>query len=550
MSERLRLGLAQLNFCVGDIDGNTQKIVDVITDARDKLAFDLLAFPELAITGYPPEDLLFRPGLHRRVEHAIERIRDATRGITVVVGHPEHQQDKLFNSCSVLSDQNLIACYRKRELPNYAVFDEKRYFSPGTETCVVNIDGFNISISICEDIWEPDTAVGARSAGADFILNINASPYRIEKRTARLSALRSAVAASKLPIAYVNLVGGQDELVFDGGSLVIDGEGHVVVKVEEFEESVTEVEIERSQGTLKFTGVNIQQTDDLENVYQALVLGVRDYISKNGFPGVVIGLSGGIDSALTLAIAVDAIGADKVRAISMPSQYTAQMSIDDALEQAERLGCQCHVIPIGEPFSAFNDVLKDVFAGTALDVTEENMQARCRGLMLMAVSNKFGQMVLATGNKSEMSVGYATLYGDMAGGFAPLKDVPKTLVYALARWRNSNTEIIPMRVIDRPPTAELAPDQADTDSLPPYDVLDPILEYYIEDDLTPLQIADKGYDIETVKRVTKMVDRNEYKRRQAAPGVRVSERAFGRDRRFPITSRYSEHEPVPKSAGA
>ncbi|MFP6780398.1 MAG: NAD+ synthase, partial [Gammaproteobacteria bacterium] len=511
MSKRLRLGLAQLNFCVGDIDGNTQKIVDVITDARDKLAFDLLAFPELAITGYPPEDLLFRPGLHRRVEHAIERIRDATRGITVVVGHPEHQQDKLFNSCSVLSDQNLIACYRKRELPNYAVFDEKRYFSPGTETCVVNIDGFKISISICEDIWEPNTAVGARSAGADFILNINASPYRIEKRTARLSALRSAVAASKLPIAYVNLVGGQDELVFDGGSLVIDGEGHVVVKVEEFEESVTEVEIERSQGTLKFTGVDIQQTDDLENVYKALVLGVRDYISKNGFPGVVIGLSGGIDSALTLAIAVDAIGADKVRAISMPSQYTAQMSIDDALEQAERLGCQCHVIPIGEPFSAFNDVLKDVFAGTSQDVTEENMQARCRGLMLMAVSNKFGQMVLATGNKSEMSVGYATLYGDMAGGFAPLKDVPKTLVYALARWRNSNTETIPTRVIDRPPTAELAPDQADTDSLPPYDVLDPILEYYIEDDLTPLQIADKGYDIETVKRVAKMVDRNEYK---------------------------------------
>jgi NAD+ synthase (glutamine-hydrolysing) len=547
MNDRLRLGLAQLNFCVGDIDGNTKKIIDVIADARDNLAIELLAFPELAITGYPPEDLLFRPGLHRRVEHAIEQIRKATRGITVAVGHPEQQARQLFNSCSILGEQKLIACYRKRQLPNYAVFDEKRYFSSGTETYVLAINGFKISISICEDVWEPDTAVAARAAGAELIVNINASPYRIEKRTARLAALRTAVAASKLPIAYVNLVGGQDELVFDGGSLVVDSEGHTVVNLREFEESVNLIEIERTNEKLVFRGAKDRLTDNHENVYQALVLGVRDYISKNHFPGVVIGLSGGIDSALTLAIAVDAIGADKVRAISMPSQYTAQMSIDDALEQAQRAGCECHVIPIGAPFGAFKDVLKDVFAGTSEDVTEENMQARCRGLILMAVSNKFGQMVLATGNKSEMSVGYATLYGDMAGGFAPLKDVPKTLVYALARWRNSDAEIIPIRVIDRPPTAELAPDQADTDSLPPYDVLDPILEHYIENDLTPLQISAKGFDLETVKRVAKMVDRNEYKRRQAAPGVRISERAFGRDRRFPITSRYSEHDPVPKN---
>lgn len=547
MTGRLRLGLAQINLCVGDIDGNTAKIVATIDAARDEAQVDLVAFPELAITGYPPEDLLFRPGLHRRVEHALEVIARATHGIMVAVGHPEQTTAGIFNCCSILHEGSVTARYRKQHLPNYAVFDEKRYFAAGAENCLVEIKGYRIAVSICEDIWEPQTAAAARAAGAELILNINASPYRIDKRAARMAALDAAVGAGALPVVYLNLVGGQDELVFDGGSMVVDATGKAVVKLPEFAEELAVVDVEKSATGLIFDGPDNEPGADMDSVYNALVLGVRDYIEKNHFPGAVLGLSGGIDSALTLAIAVDAIGADRVRAISMPSRHTAQMSIDDALEQARLLGCECHVIPIEQPLEAFNEVLTDVFAGTARDVTEENMQARCRGLILMAVSNKFGHMVLATGNKSEMAVGYATLYGDMAGGFAPLKDVPKTLVYELAQWRNLRGEIIPVRVIERPPSAELAPDQKDTDSLPPYEVLDPILEGYVENDLTPLEIADKGFNIATVRRVAGMVDRNEYKRRQAAPGVRISKRAFGRDRRFPITSGYSEQQAVPEA---
>ena len=539
---------AQQNFCVGDIGGNTDKILDTITSARDDLQLDFVAFPELAITGYPPEDLLFRPGLYRRVEYALRRIADATHGITVAVGHPENEADATFNSCSVIRDGEFVATYRKQQLPNYAVFDEKRYFTPGQQVCIVDIGGIRCSINICEDIWEPVTAAAAADAGADMVLNVNASPYRMNKRAARLEALENAVDASGLPIIYVNLVGGQDELVFDGGSLAMTTDKTVAVHAGEFNETLAVVEVDKSDQGIQFHGPQVAPRDLCESVYSALVLGVRDYIEKNHFPGAVLGLSGGIDSALTLAVAVDAIGADRVRAISMPSRYTAGMSIDDALEQAKRLGCRCEVISIEQPFSAFNEVLADVFDGRDTDVTEENMQARCRGLILMAVSNKFGSMVLATGNKSEMSVGYATLYGDMVGGFAPLKDVPKMLVYELAKWRNEQNEIIPVRVIDRPPSAELAPDQKDTDSLPPYDVLDAILEDYIENDLTPTRIAAKGYDFDVVSRVARMVDRNEYKRRQAAPGVRISKRAFGRDRRFPITSGYSEHEPVPNGS--
>lgn len=540
MTAKLRLALAQLNFCVGDIDGNTAMIRAALAAARDTDHADLIAFPELAITGYPPEDLLFRPALHDRVRRALDAIAADTHGITVVVGHPEADGKTVYNSCSILRDGHCIARYRKQQLPNYTVFDEKRYFTPGTETCVIETGGVRVAINICEDIWEPETAVAARDAGADMILNINASPYRMDKRAARLTALRAAVTAAGLPIAYINLVGGQDELVFDGGSLIVDARGEAVVNVAEFREATALVDITRRDGGLAFSGPNDVLTHDTENIYAALVLGVRDYITKNGFPGAVLGLSGGIDSALTLAIVVDAIGADRVRAVSMPSQYTAQISIDDALEQARTLGCECNVIPIEGPFAAFNDVLADVIADVAPDVTEENIQARCRGLILMAISNKFGPIVLATGNKSEMSVGYATLYGDMAGGFAPLKDVPKLLVYALSKWRNRNGEVIPNRVIVRPPTAELAPDQADTDSLPPYEVLDPILEDYIENELSPAQIAAKGFDPATVERIARMVDRNEYKRRQAAPGVRIRRRAFGRDRRYPITSRYRE----------
>jgi NAD+ synthase (glutamine-hydrolysing) len=541
MTAVLRLALAQLNFCVGDIDGNTAMIVAALAAARANDRADVIAFPELAITGYPPEDLLFRPALHERVRRALDTIAAETHGITAVVGHPEADGRRVYNSCSILRDGHCIARYRKQQLPNYTVFDEKRYFTPGKDVCVVEAGGVRVSINICEDIWEPATAVAARDAGAEMILNINASPYRMDKRAARLTALKAAVAASGLPIAYVNLVGGQDELVFDGGSLVVDARGEAVVNVREFREATALVEVSRHAGGLTFSGPNDVLTHDPESIYDALVLGVRDYITKNRFPGAVLGLSGGIDSALTLAIAVDAIGAERVRAVSMPSQYTAQMSIDDALEQARTLGCECHVIPIEGPFAAFNEALGGVFAGIAPDVTEENIQARCRGLILMAISNKFGPIVLATGNKSEMSVGYATLYGDMAGGFAPLKDVPKLLVYELSKWRNRDGEVIPNRVIVRPPTAELAPDQADTDSLPPYEILDAILEDYIENELTPAQIAAKGFEPETVERIARMVDRNEYKRRQAAPGVRIRRRAFGRDRRYPITSRYREH---------
>jgi len=544
----MKIALAQLNLCVGDIAGNTSRIIDTLRRARDEGA-RLVAFPELAVTGYPPEDLLFRPGFHARAAHALRQIAAATHGITVVIGHPEKVGDAVYNSASVIEDGAVRAVYRKQRLPNYEVFDEKRYFTPGDAPAIIDLDGVAVGLSICEDIWDPATAVAARRAGAELILNINASPYSANKRAARLAAVQAAVAAAALPVLYVNLVGGQDELVFDGGSLAVAADGAIVAAAPDFEESLLTVDLVRAGDHVAVGGPIAPALVGIEAVYRALVLGVRDYIGKNQFKGAVIGLSGGIDSALTLAIAVDALGAGNVAAISMPSRYTAQMSIDDALEQARNQGCECHVVGIEAPFSAFNDVLAPVFAGRAADVTEENIQARCRGIILMAISNKTGRIVLTTGNKSEMAVGYATLYGDMAGGFAPLKDCPKTLVYELAIWRNlqQTAPVIPPRVIEREPSAELRPDQKDSDSLPPYDVLDPILERYVELDQTPQQIAAAGFALETVKRVARMVDRNEYKRRQAAPGVRLSTRAFGRDRRFPITSRYDEQDPVPES---
>ena len=544
----MKIALAQLNLCVGDIAGNTTRIIDTLRRARDEGA-RLVAFPELAVTGYPPEDLLFRPGFHARAAHALRRIAAATHGITVVVGHPEKIGDAVYNSASVLEDGEVRAVYRKQRLPNYEVFDEKRYFTPGDAPAIIDLDGVAVGLSICEDIWDPATAVAARQAGAELILNINASPYSANKRAARVAAVQAAVAAAALPVLYVNLVGGQDELVFDGGSLAVAADGAIVAAAPEFEEALLTVDLVRAGDHLAIGGPIAPALLGVEAVYRALVLGVRDYIGKNHFKGAVIGLSGGIDSALTLAVAVDALGAENVAAISMPSRYTAQMSIDDALEQARHQGCECHVVGIEAPFSAFNDILAPVFAGRAADVTEENIQARCRGIILMAYSNKTGRIVLTTGNKSEMAVGYATLYGDMAGGFAPLKDCPKTLVYELAIWRNLQqaAPVIPPRVIEREPSAELRPDQKDSDSLPPYDVLDPILERYVELDQTPQQIAAAGFALDTVKRVARLVDRNEYKRRQAAPGVRLSTRAFGRDRRFPITSRYDEQDPVPES---
>ncbi len=543
----MKIVLAQLNLCVGDIAGNTARIIQAMATARDDYQARLVAFPELAITGYPPEDLLFRPGLHRRVEHALRQIRQASQGIAVLVGHPQALDGAVYNCASLFDEGAERACYRKQRLPNYAVFDEKRYFVAGDVACVVELDGVALGLSICEDIWDPTTAVSARAAGAQVLLNINASPYSLHKRAVRRAAVKTAIQSAGIPVLYLNLVGAQDELVFDGGSFVMDAAGLEVVSAAEFVEELVCVEVRGEVPGLSITGPRATPLDETAGVYQALVLGVRDYVHKNRFSGAVIGLSGGIDSALTLAIAADALGAANVSAISMPSRYTLEMSIEDALEQARRMGCECHVVGIEAPFTAFNACLEPVFAGRAADVTEENIQARCRGILLMAISNKTGRMVLTTGNKSEMAVGYATLYGDMAGGFAPLKDCPKTLVYELARWRNAQSAvpIIPPRVIERPPTAELRPDQKDTDSLPPYEVLDPLLERYIERDQTPQEIAAAGFELETVKRVARMVDRNEYKRRQAAPGVRITERAFGRDRRFPITSRYDEQEPVP-----
>ncbi len=538
----LRLALAQINLCVGDIDGNTALILDTLTKARHSGA-GLVLFPELALTGYPPEDLLFRPGLHEQVTAALTRIQDASGDLVVVVGHPELAPEGLFNSASVFHGGQRLACYRKQRLPNYAVFDEKRYFEAGTTPCVVDACGLRLGLSICEDIWDPSTAVATRNAGAELILNLNASPFSLGKREQRQTALAAAQAASGLPIVYLNLVGGQDELVFDGGSVIMDARGEIVVRGPEFESALVLVDVTREEGRLAFTGPQVTPADPVGTVYAALTLGVRDYVHKNRFRGAVIGLSGGIDSALTLALAVDALGAANVMAVSMPSRFTASMSIEDALEQARAMGCECHVVPIEAPFDAFVATLQPVLGDKAFDVTEENLQARCRGVLLMALSNSGGRLVLTTGNKSEMSVGYATLYGDMAGGFAPLKDCPKLLVYRLCAWRNSQGMVIPQRVLDRPPSAELRPDQKDSDSLPPYEILDPILEQYIELDRTPSEIVAAGFDPAAVRRVVGLVDRSEYKRRQAAPGVRLTQRAFGRDRRFPITSRYTELDP-------
>ena len=542
MTSALRLALAQADFCVGDITGNAEAIIDLASRARDAGA-DVVVMPELAITGYPPEDLLFRPGLHARVAAAIGRITREAQGIHVVFGYPEPDGARLYNSCLVVRDGVRIANYRKQALPNYAVFDEKRWFTAGDAATVLDIRGVRVGLSICEDIWTPATAAQARAAGAELILNINASPYHLRKAPERLAAVRAAVAAGGVPVAYVNTVGGQDELVFDGGSFALNADGALAAQAPAFAPEMLMLDVRRENGDVVLDGPRhaLPDSDEAE-VYAALVLGIRDYIHKNRFPGAVLGLSGGIDSALTLALAVDALGADKVMAVSMPSRYTAQMSIDDALEQAKNQGCECHVVPIEGPVSAFGAALAPVLQGREAGVTAENVQARSRGVILMAISNATGRMVLTTGNKSEMAVGYATLYGDMAGGFAPLKDIPKLLVYRLARWRNAQSPVIPERVIIREPSAELRPDQKDSDSLPPYEVLDPILEGYVEQDLTPHQVAAQGYDLATVKRVAQMVDRNEYKRRQAAPGVRIGARAFGRDRRFPITSRYSEQD--------
>ncbi len=541
MAGRLRIVLGQLNLLVGDISGNVAKMVRAAQRARDELGAHAIVFPELALTGYPPEDLLLRPDLTGRVEAGLGELMRATCGIDVIVGYPRRQHGRLYNAAVLLRDGRFTASYYKHCLPNYLVFDEKRYFAEGREPCVIDMRGVPVGLTVCEDVWEGYPVDEAVRAGARLIVNINASPYHRNKHMERFAVVGEAARRNRVPVLYVNLVGGQDELVFDGDSFVVDADGAITQQAPAFEEGLYLVELEANDPVRPIPGPCALELPEEQSVYSALVLGVRDYVGKNGFPGVVIGLSGGIDSALTLCIAVDALGAERVAAVMMPSRYTAAMSREDAQAQARALGVKYSVIPIEPIFEAFLAALKDEFAGLPRDVTEENIQARVRGTLLMAISNKTGRLVLTTGNKSEMAVGYATLYGDMAGGFAAIKDVPKTLVYRLARYRNAIAAVIPQRVLERPPSAELAPGQKDTDTLPPYDVLDPILERYVERDESAEDIIAAGFDAATVKRVLRMVDRNEYKRRQAPPGVRITPRAFGRDRRYPITSGYGRN---------
>jgi len=538
MTTEVTIALAQENFLVGDTYGNTEKI---ITLARQQCqsGVDLIVFPELAITGYPPEDLLLRPSFIRQVKRCIEKLCAEIEGIELVVGAPrlDAVTGRLFNSAYWIRNGVVEAVYDKKDLPNYAVFDEKRYFSEGQDSCVVELKGHNFALLICEDIWQQQPAAEAKEAGADSLLVLNASPFHRHKNRQRHHELDQRIKETGCNIFYLNMVGGQDELVFDGASTVINKQCEVIARAHSFTNEVLPIKLHN--GGLSSTASIPGERDDLAEIYQALVTGVKDYVEKNGFKGVLIGLSGGVDSALTLAIAADAVGAKRTRAVMMPSRYTAQMSYDDAEKEADILGVQYQVISIEAPFNAFLDTLDEpLLKGTEPDATEENIQARCRGIMLMAISNKTGYMVLTTGNKSEMAVGYATLYGDMSGGFAPLKDISKTLVYDLCRYRNSLSEVIPERVLTRPPSAELAPDQLDQDSLPPYEVIDAILEMSVEQDMPVADIVEQGYDLATVERIIGMVQRNEYKRRQAAPGVRITRRAFGRDRRYPITSGY------------
>jgi NAD+ synthase (glutamine-hydrolysing) len=540
---QVRCVMAQLNLVVGDVDGNTSRIVAAANEARDRYRADLVMLPELAVSGYPPEDLLFHSGMRLQVASSIERLKQEVRGITLIAGYPEYSGAKIFNSAIVIRDGKVLANHRKACLPNYRVFDEKRYFTPGSEPTIIEINGVKAGVLVCEDAWDSEPASQAREAGAQVLLIINASPYEVDKQSMReQQVVRERIEETGIPVVFCNLIGGQDELVFDGNSFVMSADGTVTQRAPAFAEGMYVVDLR-----LDASGVHPIPSDiaplqgQEESVYGALVQGTRDYVTKHRFPGVVMGLSGGVDSALTLVIAVDALGAERVHSVAMPSRYTSQMSKDDAALQAKNLHVKHSEISIEGMFEATLAALKDEFAGRAPDTAEENIQSRCRGVLLMGISNKTGKMLLTTGNKSEMAVGYATLYGDMAGGFAPIKDCSKLLVYRLCRWRNAQSAVIPGRVIDRPPSAELRFDQKDTDSLPPYEILDPILEAFIEEDLSVDQIAARGFDRATVGRILDLVKRNEYKRRQAPPGVRVSGRAFGRDWRYPITSGYKSH---------
>jgi NAD+ synthase (glutamine-hydrolysing) len=579
MVRKFRLALAQINSTVGDIPGNTAKIIEYVERARDAQA-DLVAFPELAITGYPPEDLLFKTSFLQANVAAMQQVVAAARGIAVVVGYV-HMSSDITNAAAIGYDGLLIDTYDKMYLPNYGVFDEDRYFRRGDTCPVYTINGARVGVNICEDIWYPVGSIAVqREAGAEVIVNINASPFHAGKRAYREKMIATRAADNELFVAYVNTVGGQDELVFDGASLIYNTSGELVARGPAFEEAliVSDLDIEsvfrsrlrdprprkenptilREIGrprTIDVSGYRSRNREplppaclqagkgDVEEVYRALVLGTRDYIHKSGFHKVVIGLSGGIDSALTAVVAVDALGRENVVGVGMPSRYSSEGSVGDSRELAEKLGIDFWVVPIEPAHIAFTDMLEQRFQGTQPNVAEENVQARIRGNVLMTISNKFGWMVLTTGNKSEMAMGYATLYGDMAGGFAVIKDVPKTLVYRLCRWRNLHGDpraVIPESIIDKAPSAELRPDQTDQDTLPPYDQLDPIVKAYVEEDYSLPEMVAMGHDPDAVRQVITFVDRNEYKRRQAPPGVKITPRAFGKDRRLPIVNRYRQ----------
>ncbi|OQW74460.1 MAG: NAD+ synthase [Proteobacteria bacterium ST_bin11] len=540
----LKIALAQLNLAVADIQSNTRKILAIAAQAKQQQA-DLVVFPELCVTGYPPEDLLFRSDFIQQAEQAVAEIAENLTGITVVIGFPRYRDGRLYNTAVALRDGKTLAEYQKQALPNYGVFDEQRYFTAGEQTSLFTVKDSRLALTICEDIWRPGIIAKNCNDGADIILTLNASPFHAGKMQQRENIICSQIKSAQLPLVYVNQIGGQDELIFDGASFVADRNGDVVFRASEFVEQLSIVEFVNQQPQ-KSSIADLYQP--VVSEYKALVLGIQDYVRKNGFRGAILGLSGGIDSALVLALAVDALGAEQVEAVLMPSRYTQDMSNQDATWEAETLGVKYHVIPIEPAVTAFDEMLAPLFAGSKKDTTEENIQARCRGVLLMAISNKQGKLLLTTGNKSEMSVGYATLYGDMAGGFAPLKDVSKLLVYQLAEYRNSLSPVIPPRVISRAPSAELAPDQKDEDSLPPYSVLDPILALYVEQDKSAAEIVAQGFAAADVQRAISLVDRNEYKRRQSPPGIRITPRAFGRDRRYPISSAYRGTAALDQSA--
>ncbi len=530
----MKIAIAQINCTVGDLTGNAARILDFVERARSQSA-DVVVTPELALCGYPPEDLLLRDDFYQSCDIALTQIAGSVKGITLVVGHPHQVNHKRYNAASVIQNGRIIQTYHKHSLPNDTVFDEERYFEEGDQPCVFVIDGITVGVNVCEDTWDAAAPRAARAAGAQLLLVLNASPYHLRKQHTRYDVMRERVAENGFPLIYTNMVGGQDELVFDGASFVLDRDGAVTHQLPMFKEALAIVTVEN--GTPLAGEVEPERRVEAD-VYDALCLGVRDYVTKNGFPGVLLGLSGGIDSALTVAIAADALGPAKVHAVMMPSQYTADISLTDARAEAAALGVRYSVIEIKPMFDAFNTALALQFAGLAPDTTEENLQSRIRGTLLMALSNKSGSIVLTTGNKSEMGTGYATLYGDMAGGFAVLKDISKMLVYRLSNYRNTLSPVIPERVITRAPSAELRPDQTDQDSLPPYDVLDGIMEAYVEHNEGLREIAAHGYSRKDIERVIHLLRISEYKRRQAPIGVRITPRGFGKDWRYPVTNKY------------